>query len=438
MADSDDDRWWYWVAGATIVAVAALMRIPNLGTTLFEDEVWVADLVRDGGLRPHSYNAPPLFYALERLWVAIRGLSDPALRSIPLCFGVALPALPLAAERLAPGLTDRTTRFAWAVLLAFSSPLFYYATRIKQYTLEAFVSALLALLFFGALAVPTRARVVAFFATATVTSMVLVTPIFTIAAAGAVLLTTPLRRSWLFLTGFAATGAAFAGAYFGWLAPGPETTRLHGDMDEWFTMTGRWMNDPAAIVPATSHWIGQAFNLTRLWWVVVPLLVVWWLVRGGNWRVLLFAAAPPAMLFAASVVHVYPYGEVRLMSFAYPAVYLVAAAALAHAARAGRTVVSRAVLLLLVPFAFGTDVYDRTYMRTDDLSGMYAFLARNADVIYADRSRRQSLHHHYPTLDVRPMPGTPAAGWYVQAGPPPAEAEIVMQVGEITAARVMR
>lgn len=421
-------RLWYWIACASVAVMAMLIRVGDLGVSLFEDEVWVAKLIRDGGLRPHTYSIPPLFYFLERAWVALRGLSDAAIREIPLFFGVATVALPFAAGRLAPGLLDHTTRFIWAVLLAASSPLVYYSTRMKQYTLEAFVATLLLLLFFGAL---THGRAAAFFITASIAVTVLVTPVFIVAAAGAVFLTTEHRRSPRFWIGFAVTGTAFLIAYFGWLAPGPETTRLHGDMTEWFAETGRWMSDPSAILPSTVHWLGQGFNLTRFWWAVVPLLIVWWLARGGAWRLLLFAAVPPAIIFAASVVRVYPYGEVRLMSFAYPAIYLVLASALARAAR-GRAW----LLVLLVPFVFAHGAYNRSYMSTYDLRGLFDFVARNTTVVYADPRMRLPLRHHHPALDVRPMPPVTLPGWYVQRADPPAGAGIVMRVGDVTAARV--
>lgn len=352
----DDDRSWYWIACGMVLLAAAVARILHLGDALFEDETWVAQLVRDGSWHPHSFATPVLFYILERGWTALRGASDVALREIPLIFGVALAALPLAADRLAPGLTDRTTRFAWSVLLAASSPLLYYSTRMKQYTLEAFVAALLMLLFFGAMQSPSRARLIAFFAAALVAVLTLISPIFTIAAAGITFLTTRHRRMPAFWIGFAATAIAFAVAYFGWARPSAESTRLHGDMDLWFTQTQRWMDRPSLIVPATQHWLGQAFNLVRWWWFVVSALVIYWLARGGAWRIVLYASVAPLVILIASVFHFYPYGEVRLMSFAFPAIYLVAAAALAR--------LRWLALVLLVPFVLAIDVYDRTYMRT--------------------------------------------------------------------------
>lgn len=402
----DDDSSWYWIACGAVLVAAAIARTAHLGDSMFEDEVWVAKLVRDGGWRPHTFATPALFYALERAWIAVRGFSDVALRQLPAFFGVALAALPLAAERLAPGLTDRTTRFAWCVLLAASSPLLYYSMRVKQYTLEAFVSALLVLLFFGAL--QSRARAIAFFAAAIVATLGLLTPIFTIAAAGITFLTTRHRRSLPFLAGFAASGIAFVVAYLGWIAPGAESTRLHGDMDVWFTTTQRWMDRPSLIVPTTLHWLGQAFNLTPFWWIVVPLLVGLWLARGGQWRLVLFAAIPPLLILAASVVHKYPYGEVRLMSFAFPAIYLAVASALAR---------RRAFLLLLLPFILGAGAYGRTYMHTDDLHPLFDYVVRNRakdELIFADPSYSAPLLYHHPELApyVRPLPAS-SDGWTI-------------------------
>jgi hypothetical protein len=402
----DDDSFWYFAACGTVLVAAAIARSFGLDASLFEDEVWVARLVRDGGWRPHAHNTPIAFYVLERGWIAIRGFSDAAMRQLPAFFGVALAALPLAADRLAPGLTDRTTRFTWAVLLAASSPLLYYATRVKQYTIEAFVAALLLLLFFGAL--ESRRRAIAFFATAIVAVMTLVSPFFIVAAAGITLFTTRHRTSPLFLAGFAATAVAFNIAYFGWLAPGPESARLHGDMDAWFTETGRWMDRPSLIVPATLHWLGQTFNLVPFWWLVIPLLIAVSLRR--HWRVLVFAALPPLLILLASAAHKYPYSEVRLMTFTFPAIYLAVALALAR--------LRLATLVLLIPFVVAASAYDRTYMGNDaDLHPLFDFVVRSRtanEPIFTTPSLAAPLLYHHPALapHVRPMPAS-GNGWVI-------------------------
>ena len=71
----DRDEWSLWIllAWGLLLVVAAAVRFRVLDTSLFEDEVWVANLIRHGGWHPHSYSTPPLFYALLRGWSRLRG-----------------------------------------------------------------------------------------------------------------------------------------------------------------------------------------------------------------------------------------------------------------------------------------------------------------------------------------------------------------------------
>src|SRR5436305_11922686 len=95
----NEGKLWYITAAAVILTLAASIRIRNASATLFEDEVWVATLFRHGGLAPHTYNIPPLFYAIGRLWTRLFGGSDTAMREPALLFGVALSALPFLSPR---------------------------------------------------------------------------------------------------------------------------------------------------------------------------------------------------------------------------------------------------------------------------------------------------------------------------------------------------
>src|SRR5216684_2318369 len=74
--ERDDADLWYAIACGVLLAVAAAIRFRSLGTTLFEDEVWVAELVRNGGWHAHSWSTPPLFYAICRGWSSLRGVSN--------------------------------------------------------------------------------------------------------------------------------------------------------------------------------------------------------------------------------------------------------------------------------------------------------------------------------------------------------------------------
>ncbi|HEX6096074.1 MAG TPA: glycosyltransferase family 39 protein [Thermoanaerobaculia bacterium] len=426
---------WYAVTAGVLVTLAAAVRFGHLGATLFEDEVWVANLLRDGDYAPHTYNTPPLFYYLGRIWTKVRGFSDVALREPAAFFGVALCALPFAAPR------PRLTRILWSLLLAFSSPLLFYSTRLKQYTIEAFVITLLIVVFLHALE-RDRARLwIAFFAIAIAAVMLLHSPVFIVAAAGAVAVV-KVRRPWI-AAGFLAAGAAFVVAWVAYMAPGPKSVVLHGDMEQWFTETGRWIDSPASLLRNSVHWLGQAFNMTRFWWLVLPVLMLWWIVRKRPWIELALALLPVLAVVAASMLHRYPYGEVRLMIFCFPALYLLAAEAIAEASRRVPL-----VLLVVAPFLFNgvaRDTYNATYMRLDDLRTILDTIAaahRPGEPVYADLSHAAPLHYYLPQIrpDLRAVTvAAPAgAGWYVQHASrfTAPQTGLRMRIGDTVAVRV--
>src|SRR5688500_3498692 len=172
---------WFGIAAAILLVAAAALRFGALDTTLFEDEVWVARLVRgDAVFAPHTYATPPLFYAVNRAWVMARGRSDVALRQPAALFGVVLCAIPLLAPR--PFLV----RLLWSALLAFSSPLIFYSARLKQYTLEASAVALLIVLFLHAERDQRRRPWIVFFAVSIAAVMTLFSPVFIVFTLGVI------------------------------------------------------------------------------------------------------------------------------------------------------------------------------------------------------------------------------------------------------------
>lgn len=403
----DDGSVWYLIVWGLLLVAAAAIRFRTLGTSLFEDEVWMADLVRRGGWHPHSYSTPPLFYGVLRAWAALRGLSDASLREPAAIFGVALCAAPLAAP------LSMVSRLNWGVLLAFSSPLLFYSTHLKQYTLEAFVAAVLIVLFLHWKQSESTAVALAFFAVAALG----VTTLFCTAFLLPVFALLCIRRPRMLL-GFLLLFGLFGLAYFGWLAPGEESTRLHGDMNAYFAANGRWMTSVPLLVAATSHWSGQAMNLVRFWWLVVPLLVMIRIARTGNASLLAVALVPPLLVAIASALNLYPYGEVRLMLFCFPGLYLAVAESLAWASQ--RMPLLLLLLVLFVVKGLGSDPYNTTYMRVYDLRPLYDFVAVNhhqGETIYATPSIAAPLRHHHPELGsslVEWEPGAPSSpGWYL-------------------------
>jgi hypothetical protein len=406
---STDSPFWYTIACGAVLLIAAALRVRGLDVSLFEDEVWVAELVRRGGWGPHTYLTPPLFYAVERAWAAVRGASVVDLRIMPAVFGVVLAAVPLFATS-----RDRLTRVVWSLLLAASSPLVFYSTRIKQYTLEATVACILVVLFLHARERRSDGAWIGFFAVAAAGVATLYEPVFLLA--GCALLC--IRRPRLDVA-FGLIFLLFGAAYFGWLSPGPESTRVHGEMTAFFNAAGRWVTSPRLFITGSVHWVGEAFNLVRWWWIAVALLVVGWLIARRDWVVLTLAIVPPLLIAAASAVHIYPYGEVRLMIVCFPALYLAVADAVASAARR-----MPFALLLLVPYALSTTAYNDTYMRVFDLRPLYDNVAANhrpGERIFAIASLEAPLRFHHPELarDIVRWPGGAAAegGWYLALTP---------------------
>lgn len=423
----ENEGLWYWLVCSAILLVAAAIRYRALGTTLFEDEVWVAELVRRGGWAPHTQATPPLFYYVCRGWTALRGVSDVTLREPAAIFGVALSAIPLFAP------LPRLSRFVWSTALAFSSPLVFYSTRLKQYTLEAFVAAVLLVLFLRWWETRSRAMAAALFVVAAIGVTGLHTTVIVIGAMAVVCIVRPRM-----LIGFAVIFALWALAYWGWLKPGAASTAMHGDMDAFFALNGRWVTSPRSLFDGTMHWLGQSMNLVRFWWLAVALPVVIWLARERNAVVPLLAILPVIAVAAASALHIYPYGEVRLMIFAFPGLFLLVAAAIGeHAHRVPL------LLLLLVPFVWSSiahDPYNRTYMHVSDLRGMFATIARSPAPVFADPSFAVPFRHYYPKLDIRTatlrVPAGP--GWYIQRASTftPHRATLILKEGDVIAAQV--
>jgi hypothetical protein len=429
--ERDNADLWYAIAFGALLVAAAAIRFRVLGTTLFEDEVWVAELIRRGGWHPHSYSTPPLFYAIGRAWASVRGLSGVALREPAAFFGVALCAVPLFAP------LSRLSRFVWATLLAFSSPLIFYSERLKQYTIEAFFAAVLIVLFLRLRESRSALTTFVFFTVAAAAVMTLYAPIFLLAAMAVI----SIRRPRL-LIGFALIFVLCGVAYIGWLKPGPESIRLHGDMTGFFTANGRWVTSPSLFIANTLHWIGQALNLIRFWWLVAGILVLAWIARERNAVLPLLAILPPLEVAAASAFRLYPYGEVRLMIFCFPALFLLIAVSLAEVARR-----VPALLLLLAPVIFtgvGRDVYNDTYMHIYDMRPMYAMVAaahRPGEAIYADPSFAAPLVYYYPGManDIRSTVSgsTSLPGWYVQrVGAFRADgSDAILRIGDAVAVR---
>src|SRR2546423_15342644 len=130
-------------------------------------------------------------------------------------FGVATAALPFLANR------SLRTRLAWSLLLAFSSPVVFYSTRLKQYTLEAFFVTALIVVFLRAYEEDARSMWIAFFGMASILVMTLHTPIFIVFTAAIVAIANRRTRRAPIVVMFLIVAALFGVAYVTYMAPGP-------------------------------------------------------------------------------------------------------------------------------------------------------------------------------------------------------------------------
>lgn len=356
-AEQDESRLWFGVAAGALLVVAAALRAHH-GSEFSGDEAAVADLIRRGGAHP-----PLLFYAVERVWSLMRGDAADVLRCPPAFFGVLAAALPFAALRL-----ERAARFAWSMLLAFSTPLLLDSVRLAPATLEAAVSVLLIVLFLRAQESERGSHWLLFFVVAAGTVTTLLAPIVIVITAALLALLLPIAHRGRVVVGFGVVGGLFALSWIGWMSAATTTRRP-------------WIDTLPSLVDSTRRWLGDAFNLVPFWWLMVTLLVLLALVSPGpgtrKLTLVTFAVVPPSLIALAGARHLYPYGDVRWMIVCVPGLYLLVASSIAAVARPA----ALALLLLFgVPYVFqgvAKDIDNRTYMHVDDLTPPFTTIAEN-------------------------------------------------------------
>ncbi|HVV95346.1 MAG TPA: glycosyltransferase family 39 protein [Hyphomicrobiales bacterium] len=137
--------WWerrLTIMAAICLAGAAAARIlSGIGQPLWLDEAWTGAIVAHADLRGllhRIYLDPnaPLYYLLMYGWSLLFGLSDLALRTPSILFGIATPLL--VWRTATPGLALEE-RLTWAVVLASWFPGIWYATDARCYALLLFL-----------------------------------------------------------------------------------------------------------------------------------------------------------------------------------------------------------------------------------------------------------------------------------------------------------
>jgi mannosyltransferase len=135
-----------WAVGA-MVALAVLLRAPNLGRAYWVDEaISIGIASHPLSQLPHLLRqdgSPPLFYVILHFWVRLFGTSEPATHMLPLL--ISLIAVPVAYWS-GTDLFDRRAGLAAAALMATNPFLNWYSTETRMYTLVV-VLAMVALTF---------------------------------------------------------------------------------------------------------------------------------------------------------------------------------------------------------------------------------------------------------------------------------------------------
>ena len=335
-----------WVWGLMLAACAwgLFLRTYNLRTRPFwADEAWVADTVTKLSygelLRQTDVPLPPLFGVLLRFMLGRGTPPEVWLRLLPAVCGVlALPGV-YAVARLLRG--TRALALAATGLCASSIMLVIWSRELKQYSFEGLVSVLAALLVFGARRSGARTR---WIIGAALVALCLVAPwwgygsVFPLAAITPFLLIgRPLvgsRRSLIAvglasLVGLAVSLAVLRTTVAGAQAANPSlaefTSKWYlnlGDSKSWARI-GQWTSHATIctvlptdwFLPVTSDWgTLKLMGTAVLLWLLALLGVFFW-PRHGRLELAWWLAAPLLLMLCAAILHVYPFGQARMMQF---------------------------------------------------------------------------------------------------------------------------
>ena len=426
---------WFVISCLLVIIFGAFIRLNKLGFTFFIDEIWAVDFVANRNYVPHEIPSPPIFFYLTKTLLYLKHATNTAtFRQVAFMSGVMLTAVPLLAWPFLKPMVDRITIFIWTFLLAFSSPIIFYSARVKQYTTEALGSIIIICLFIytsNELLDFKRWRL--FFLASIFFVVALHSPIFVLSSTlvGFLFLIfsnfrhTVLEKSILFkrvVLGYLIVFVSFALAYLGYLKPGQAVTDYFGDLYQYFS-TGNFAKEPLYwdgslnfAFRKTVFWVGQMLNLTRGFLVLAAGAVTLFLFssskdygRNARWAlslVCLFSAFVPLV---ASYLKVYPYGEVRLLIYAAPGLYLLVSLGLSCLIKhlmGGRLLKIgllpiATLLLLFLHNGVVKDTYNSTYMNVQDLKLLYGFLIDNykqGELIFSPDFYSSALVYYVPEV----------------------------------------
>ncbi|RXK46965.1 glycosyltransferase [Halorientalis pallida] len=126
-----------------ILLLALVLRLPNIGRSLWVDEVYSVTVrgsmnvygIVTTAADPH----PPLYYLFLKLWMVLFGRSEVAVRSLSLLFGIGSVG---AVYLLAGELYDRRTGLIAALLTGISTFQIQYSQTARMYTMLVFFATL--------------------------------------------------------------------------------------------------------------------------------------------------------------------------------------------------------------------------------------------------------------------------------------------------------
>lgn len=349
-----------------VLAWGVFVRTWGLGSRAFwRDEACVADLVTRSSwgqlLRQSEVPSPPLFAATAKFLGSIGSPPEVALRLLPVLCGIAcLPLSYLAARTLR---APRTMALAGMALSASSLILVIWSREFRQYSVEACVSVLLALLVFRVRRCPpTRGRAPL---AAGILIVCLVGPwfgygvLFPAAALLSLLLLRPpvpqpgKRFVCLGLVAFAMLGVSTLTVLHLAAADQAANRALMGYLGNWFIdpmRIGQWFRAggyaalasgmtlvPPEWFPIRNWMAGSQLGV----WMAAPALVVWGLAliglatwpRKGRLELAVWTLLPWLLMLLGAVAHRYPFGVTRMMVVLMPPLLLAVAAGLIHLCR---------------------------------------------------------------------------------------------------------
>ena len=309
--------------------------------------------------------------------------------------------------------------FLWIFLLAFSSPIGFYSSQVKQYATEVAFAVLTICLFVHLTQrVSSWTRWLLFTVVGVVGCMTLYTPIILfsstfIGCSYVVLLSGKSEKRlhskalWLNVCSHATIFVAFAVAYFGYLR-----LDLPGDaVVVAYWQEGFWDGSARFAVTSTLHWVGHALNLTPQFLLIAGVSVLFWVGKdfSSTWQrhssVVLICILPILIALCVSALHLYPYGEVRLMLYAAPGVLFLCAIGAAEVliSSIGRLAAPLwgLILLLFLNNGIVNDTYNSSYMRNYDLQFVYDYISLNHkgdEPIVISGILAAPLVYYYPEL----------------------------------------